>query len=111
MKEKILKVYQNSLPDSELIRIARSNLKYHMDYFNYLISNNDFFVNDTISYADFYYASSLSVLDYIDELNFYEFEKLKNLYLVIKSRPSFKKILKDRIIGINPSINYHKIDY
>lgn len=111
LKEKILKVYQNSLPDSELIRIARSNLKYHMDYFNYLISNNDFFVNDTISYADFYYAASLSVLDYIDELNFYEFEKLKNLYLVIKSRPSFKKILKDRIIGINPSRNYHKIDY
>ena len=111
LKEKILKRYQNSLPDSEQIRIARSNLKYHLDYFNYLISQNDYLVDDTISYADFYYASSLSVLDYIDELNFYQFDKLKNLYLVIKSRPCFKKILKDRIVGINPSKNYYKLDY
>ena len=73
-----------------------------MQYFNYIIKENDFFVDDTLSYVDLFYGSSLSVLDYIDELNFFDFEKLKNLYFIIKSRPSFKKILADRIIGVNP---------
>ncbi len=111
LEEKILKIYLNSAPNSQVIRIARLNLKHHMKYFNYLIKKNDFLIDDTISYADFYFGASLSVLDYIDEMNFYEFEKLKNLYLVIKSRPSFKKILKDRIIGVNPSSNYQNFDY
>ena len=53
----------------------------------------------------------MTVLDYIDELNFFEFEKLKNLYSIVKSRPSFKKILADRIIGVNPHSDYLKLDY
>ena len=38
-------------------------------------------------------------------------EKLKNLYSIVKSRPSFKKILADRIIGVNPHSDYLKLDY
>ena len=48
----------------------------------------------------------------IDHFNMYdEFEKLKNLYSIVKSRPSFKKILADRIIGVNPHSDYLKLDY
>ncbi|MAJ14653.1 MAG: glutathione S-transferase [SAR116 cluster bacterium] len=112
LREKIFKRFnKNSIPSSQTIRTARSNLKYHMQYFNYIIKENDFFVDDTLSYVDLFYGSSLSVLDYIDELNFFDFEKLKNLYFIIKSRPSFKKILADRIIGVNPPSNYYKLDY
>ena len=38
-------------------------------------------------------------------------EKLKNLYSIVKSRPSFKKILADRVVGVNPHPNYLKLDY
>ena len=103
LKEKIFKRFEkNSVPNSNLIRTARSNLKYHMQYFNFIIEDNDFFIDDNLSYVDLFYGASMTVLDYIDELNFFEFEKLKNLYSIVKSRPSFKKILADRIIGINP---------
>ena len=112
LKEKVLKRFENnSVPSSHVIRTARSNLKYHMQYFNYLIKDHDFFVDDNLSYVDLFYGASLTVLDYIDELNFFEFEKLKNLYSIVKSRPSFKKILADRIIGINPHSDYLKLDY
>ena len=53
----------------------------------------------------------LKIYKTIDELNFFEFERLKNLYSIVKSRPSFKKILADRIIGINPHSDYLKLDY
>ena len=112
LKEKVFKRFEkNSVPSSHVIRAARSNLKYHMQYFNYLIKDHDFFVDDNLSYVDLFYGASLTVLDYIDELNFFEFEKLKNLYSIVKSRPSFKKILADRIIGVNPHSDYLKLDY
>ena len=112
LKEKVFKRFEkHSVPNSHVIRNARSNLKYHMQYFNYLIKNHDFFVDDNLSYVDLFYGASLTVLDYIDELNFFEFEKLKNLYSIVKSRPSFKKILADRIIGVNPHSDYLKLVY
>ena len=86
-------------------------MKFHMNYFNIIINDNDYLVGDKISYADMFFVSSLSVLDYIGELNFLGFEKIKDLYFKLKSRPSFKNILKDRIVGINPSKNYLKFDY
>ena len=64
-----------------------------------------------MSYVDLFYGASLTVLDYINELNFYDLEKLKNLYSAIKSRPSFKKILIDRVVGVNPHSDYLKLDY
>ena len=112
LKEKVLKRFEkNSLPSSHIIRTARANLKYHMQYFNYLIEDNDFFIDDNLSYVDLFYGASLTVLDYINELNFYNLEKLKNLYSIVKSRPSFKKILADRVVGVNPHPNYLKLDY
>ena len=112
LKEKVFKRFEKkSVPSSVVIRTARSNLKYHMQYFNYLIKENDFFIDDNLSYVDLYYGASLTVLDYIDELTFFDYDKLKNLYSIIKSRPSFKKILADRIVGVNPHSNYLKLDY
>ncbi len=112
LREKVFKRFEkNSVTNSHIIRTARLNLKYHMRYFDYLIKENDFFVDDNLTYVDLFYGSSLTVLDYIDELNFFNFEKLKHLYSTVKSRPSFKKVLSDRIVGVNPHSDYHKYDY
>ena len=59
----------------------------------------------------FFLQQILSVLDYIDELNFQGLNEIKEVYYKVKSRPSFKKILIDRIVGINPSKNYKNFDY
>ncbi len=110
--EKVYKpVEKNINPDNNVIRKSIENMKFHMNYFNIIIDENDYLVGDKISYADMFFLSSLSVIDYIGELDFLGFEKIKDLYFKLKSRPSFKNILKDRIIGINPSKNYLKFDY
>ena len=110
--EKVYKPVQNNLnPNINVIRTSIENMKFHMNYFNIIINENDYLVGDNISYADLYFVSSLSIIDYIGELNFIGFEKVKDLYFKLKSRPSFKNILKDRIIGINPSKSYEKFDY
>ena len=78
---------------------------------NILIDQNGWLVGDKITYADIYFSANMSVLDYIDELNFQNFDEVKELYYRVKSRPSFKKILTDRIVGLNPGKNYQNFDY
>ncbi len=112
LHEKIFKRFEEKKnPNSINIRRALENLKFNLSYFEHLISENDYIAGDKISYADFFFASSLSVLDYMDELNFRHFNKVKDLYFKIKSRPSFKNILKDRIVGVSPNKSYMEFDY
>ena len=111
LKEKIYKRFDESLnSDTDIIRNSLSHLKFHLGYFNHLMQNQDWIVGEKVSYADLCVASSLSVLDYLGELNFNKNEKIKDLYFKVKSRPSFKNILKDKIVGINPSKNYLNFD-
>ncbi len=110
--EKIFKRFEEKKnPDSKKIRNALENFKFHLSYFEYLIDENDYLIGEKISYADLFFASSLSVLDYMGELNFRDFNKVKNLYFKIKSRPSFKNILNERIVGISPKKSYMQFDY
>ena len=112
LNEKIYKRFnENKNPDSNVLRKSIENLKFHLNYFNILVGENDWLVGDKISYADIFFAANMSVLDYIDELNFQGFNEIKEVYYKVKSRPSFKKLLIDRIVGINPSKNYKNFDY
>ena len=112
INEKIYKRFnENKNPDSNVLRKSIENLKFHLNYFNIMVGENDWLVGDKISYADIFFAANMSVLDYIDELNFQGFNEIKEVYYKVKSRPSFKKILIDRIVGINPSKNYKNFDY
>ena len=112
LNEKIYKRFnENKNPDSNVLRKSIENLKFHLNYFNILVGENDWLVGDKISYADIFFAANMSVLDYIDELNFQGFDEIKEVYYKVKSRPSFKKLLIDRIVGINPSKNYKNFDY
>ena len=110
--EKIYKRFEeNKNPDSIVLRKSIKNIKFHLNYFNILIGQDDWLVGDKITYADIYFSANMSVLDYIDELNFQGFNEVKELYYKVKSRPSFKKILIDRIVGLNPGKNYKNYDY
>ena len=112
LNEKIYKRFnENKNPDSNVLRKSIENLKFHLNYFNIMVGENDWLVGDKISYADIFFAANMSVLDYIDELNFQGFNEIKEVYYKVKSRPSFKKILIDRIVGINPGQNYKNFDY
>ena len=110
--EKIFKRFEeNKNPDSYKIRKALENFKFHLSYFEHLIGDNDYLIGDKISYADIYFVACFSVLDYMGELDFRGFNKVKDLFFKIKSRPSFKNILKDRIVGISPNKSYMEFDY
>lgn len=98
-------------PNTNILRVAKNNLKQHLIYFNNLLSEKDFLTGDYISFADFILASQLSVADFFGDIYWDDFLKVKIWYSVIKSRPSFKPILNDRILGFSPPEYYNKLDF
>ena len=104
------RVIENLTPNSINLRNGMQNLVFHIRYLEYLLKDKDFLVLDTITSCDFFAAANLSVLDYLGLLNLDYYPKLKVWYFKLKSRPSFKNILKDYIVGLTPHENYKLLD-
>jgi glutathione S-transferase len=82
-----------------------------LQFINKLLEKNSNLVLDKLTIADLVAASHISILDYLGEIDWRSHPKIKDWYLIIKSRPSFRQILKDYIIGIVPSKNYYDLDF
>ena len=100
----------NMTPNSANIRAALNNLDFHIQYFNYLLNSKNYFIKDDLTYLDFLAAANFSVLDYLGLLNLKIYENIREWYFKVKSRPSFKTLLKDQIVGLNPHDNYKNMD-
>ena len=104
------RVVENINPNSNNIRSALKNLNFHIEYFDYLLKNKDWIAGDNLTYSDLIASANFSIMDYLGLLDFRKCQYIKEWYLKLKSRPSFKILLKDQIVGLNPDNNYKYID-
>ena len=114
LHEKIYSGYQsgeNATPDANALRVARDNLLYHMSYISHLTATRSWLAGDEISFADLVAASQMSVADYLGEVPWEKFEDTKLWYARIKSRPTFRPLLADRIPGTEPPVQYANLDF
>lgn len=110
--EKVFKHYMsNGQPNSACIRAGRTNLLYHLDYVGYLASERYFLAGDTPSLADLAAASHLSALDYLGDVPWDYNPAARNWYALMKSRPSLRCILIERIRGVRPPAYYENPDF
>ena len=61
--------------------------------------------------ADVSAMCHISIVDYIGYINWNKYPKLKEWYLIAKSKKGFEKILQERIGSFAPSKNYNKYDF
>lgn len=99
------------VPDAELLRALASSLRYHMSYFNYLAQGRKWLAGEDMSFADIAAAAHLSVIDYMGEVRWDEFPFAKEWYARIKSRPSMRSILAEKIAGVAPPVHYADLDF
>ena len=109
------KVYRRLMgygqPSSEAIRAGKKNLNYHMDYITFLLKDRAWLAGDYFTLADITAAAHISSLDYLGDIDWEGQEKTKEWYALIKSRPSFREILEDRITGFRPPSHYMDPDF
>jgi glutathione S-transferase len=98
-------------PDTDAIRAARHNIRYHLAYIGWLVRTRNFLAGDRLTCADLAAAAHLSVADYLGDVPWSEDEAAKNWYARVKSRPSFRPLLADTLAGIPPSKSYGDLDF
>lgn len=98
-------------PDTEAMRAARHNIRYHLAYIGWLVRTRDWLAGDRLSLADLAAAAHLSAADYLGDVPWTEDEAAKNWYARVKSRPSFRTLLTDTLPGIPPVKSYADLDF
>lgn len=111
-EEKVITHYVgNKSPRSTFIRAAKTNLKHHLEYMEFLLKSRKWLAGNSLSLADLSAAAQISVLDYLGDMSWEKHELVKEWYAVLKSRPSFRAILSDRIRGFTPPPHYQNLDF
>ncbi len=115
-RERILKTIMSKehgggAPDSKALRMARNNIKQHLRYLDWLAGSRNWLAGDKMSYADLAAAGAVSVLDYIGEIKWDDAPQARQWYQRIKSRPSFRPLLADRIRNLPPVSHYADLDF
>jgi len=98
-------------PRVNFIRAAINNLSYHLDYIEFLLQERKWLAGNHISLADLIAAAQLSTLDYLGDIDWNKHPTTKEWYAILKSRPSFRPILVDRIKGFTPPPHYQNLDF
>ncbi len=112
LDEKVLKHYRKQGdPNSEAIRAGKTNIGYHLDYIAFLTKQRSWLAGEALSLADINAAAQLSVLDYLGDVPWDQHPRAKEWYALMKSRPSFRPLLQDRILGFKPPAYYDNPDF
>jgi glutathione S-transferase len=98
-------------PDTNALRVARSNIRYHLAYIGWLAGSRNWLAGDRMSYADLAAAAHLSVADYLGDVPWNENEAAKTWYARVKSRPSFRPLLADSLPGVPAAPTYADLDF
>ncbi len=102
---------QAHVPDAAVLQACRTNLRYHMSYIGFLAYQRRWLAGDAMSFADIAAAAQLSCLDYLGEVPWAEHPNVKDWYARIKSRPTMRTLLAERVPGTPPPLHYTVLDF
>lgn len=98
-------------PDAGALRAGYTNLRHHMEYIGWLAETRTWLAGHTLSVADFAVAAHLSALDMAGDVDWSVSPAAKDWYARLKSRPSFRALLIDRVPGLTPPAHYADLDF
>jgi glutathione S-transferase len=98
-------------PDMNVIRAGRAELKDALGAIGRAAEQNGNLACRETTLGDLGVAAHLSALDYFGEVPWTEFPTAAEWYVRMKSRPSFRSILSDRVPGQPPVSHYAELDF
>jgi glutathione S-transferase len=100
-----------SAPDMNVIRQGRDALRVLLKTIGLAAEANGNIASRECSLADLAVAAHLSALDYFGEIPWAEYPSTAEWFVRIKSRPSFRTLLSDRVPGQPPTSTYAELDF
>jgi len=98
-------------PDMNVIRQGREALRVALGIIAKAVEQNGNLVGRGCYLSDIAVAAHLSALDYFGEVPWTEFPQAGEWYVRMKSRPSFRSLLADRLPGQPPVMHYAELDF
>ena len=97
--------------DASTLRLGYASLREHLPYIGWLAETRRYLAGSSISLADFAAAAHLSVLDFAGDVDWSVSPAARDWYAQIKSRPSFRPLLADRVPGMVAAPHYANLDF
>jgi glutathione S-transferase len=98
-------------PDARGLREAMKGAIKHLDYTDYLLDHRQWLGGATMSLADLAAAAQISVTDYLGGIDWKGHEQTARWYRGLKSRPSFRPLLSERMEMVTPPSHYDNVDF
>jgi glutathione S-transferase len=112
MEERMTKrLVSRDPPDTAQLRKAMTAANGHLDYLDYLLDHRRWLAGPVLTLADLAAAAHLSVADYLGGIDWRGHKQTVDWYAVMKSRPSFRSLLTERMDVIQPPAHYDKPDF
>ena len=104
-------VRRDRQPDSEKLRRGAHTLRGRLTFLNAMVEMHGFIAGRDLSLADLAAAAHLSACDYFGDVQWDAVPDLRIWYARLKSRPSFRPLLADRLEAVRPSPHYADLDF
>lgn len=109
MKKRI--VPNSPAPSAAAMREAMKGAVAHLDYTDYLLGHRKWLAGATMTLADLACAAHISTADYLGGIDWRGHEETARWYRGIKSRPTMRALLAERMEGIVPPKHYDDPDF
>lgn len=100
-----------STPDMNVIRAGRDTLREMIPMLGRTVDEHGNLASRGCTIADLALAAHFSALDYFGEIPWDANTPLREWYMRMKSRPSFRSLLADRVPGQPPIKHYADLDF
>lgn len=112
LQEKMIKrLFYRQTPDANLLRAAMRSANEHMEVIGALLDHHRWLTGVTITMADFAAAAHLSVADYLGGIDWTGHDSVHDWYAAMKSRPSFRPLLDERMGTLMPPAHYGDVNF
>ena len=105
------KITKEGYPDSSNVKTGARAIKVHLGYMGELLDQRRWLAGSDLSLADYSAAARHSALDYISDVDWNQFDAVRDWYARIKSRPAFRGLLADTVPGFPPPEHYADLDF
>ncbi|GAB5388461.1 MAG: glutathione S-transferase family protein [Alphaproteobacteria bacterium] len=112
LRERVLtRVIPGQSPDTASLRAGLSNIELHLEYISWLTERRRWLAGDQMTLADLAAAAALSAVDYAGDVPWKDHPDARDYYARLKSRPSMRPLLAERLSGVQPARHYAELDF
>lgn len=98
-------------PVSSSVRTGHAAIHKYLEDIAQMTQRHGWLAGERMSLADLTAAAYLSTIDYLGDVPWDRHGEARQWYARMKSRPSFRPLLADRVAGIPPAPHYANLDF